>query len=285
MTNRLILVEGMPGSGKTTISTKIKDYLINKGLNVTLYNEGDLHPADMAWNALFTKEEYDNLIKENKEYEQIIKENSILEDDYVIVAYTKLDLYKDQNELMKIFEDHEIYDGRVSLETFKNIHLKRWGKFADEMKESENEIIVFECAFLQNHINELLAVHEKEVHFIKQYLKELIETVKGLNPKLIYLNQDSVKETLGRVAKERVSDNKDMQPDWIDIVIEYFQNSNYGNNNNITGFDGAVRYFEKRQEIELKVIYDLSIDKCIITNYDYDWDNIIDKIINEQLVI
>lgn len=285
MTNRLILVEGIPGSGKTTISTKIKDYLINKGLNVTLYNEGDLHPADMAWNAIFTKEEYDDLIKQNKEYEQVIKENSILEDDYVIVAYTKLDLYKDQNELMKNFENHEVYDGRVSLETFKNIHLKRWKKFSDEMKESENEIVIFECAFLQNHINELLAVYEKDVHFIKEYLEELIETVKGLNPKLIYINQDSVRETLSRVAKERVSDNKEIHPDWIDMIIEYFQNSNYGKDNNINGFDGVVRYFEKRQELELKVIDDLYIDKSIITNYEYNWEDIINKIIKEQLVI
>jgi uridine kinase len=285
MTNRLILVEGMPGSGKTTISTKIKDHLINKGLNVILYNEGDFHPADMAWNALFTKEEYDNLIKENKEYEQVIKENSVLEDDYVIVSYTKLDLSKNNNELMKNFEGHEVYDGRVSFETFKNIHLTRWKKFSDEMKESENEIVIFECAFLQNHINELLAVHEKDVQFIKEYLKELIETVKGLNPKLIYLNQDSVKETLSRVAKERISDNKEMHQDWIDMIIEYFQNSNYGNHNNIKGLDGVVRYFEKRQEIELKVIDNLSIDQCIITNYDYDWEAIINKITKEQLAI
>lgn len=87
------------------------------------------------------------------------------------------------------------------------------------------------------------------------------------------------------MAKERVSDNKEMHPDWIDMIIEYFQTSNYGKNNNIDGFDGVVRYFEKRQEIELKVIDDLSLDKCIITNYDYDWEAIIDKIIKEQLAM
>ena len=42
MKNRLILVEGIPGSGKTTISKKIRDYLMNKGLDVILYNEGVL---------------------------------------------------------------------------------------------------------------------------------------------------------------------------------------------------------------------------------------------------
>ena len=65
MKNRLILVEGIPGSGKSTISKKIRDFLVSKGLDVVLYNEGDLHPTDMAWNALLSKEEYDNVIKDN----------------------------------------------------------------------------------------------------------------------------------------------------------------------------------------------------------------------------
>ena len=280
MKNRLILVEGMPGSGKSTISKKIKDYLESNGLDVVLYNEGDIHPADMAWNALLTKEEYNNIINENKEYENVINENSICEDDYVIVAYTKLGLPEDKKELMKRFQAHEVYDGRVTCDLFKELHLKRWKKFSEKMKEDKNKIVIFECAFLQNHVNELLAVHEKDLNYIKEYLKELIETVRTLEPKLIYLNQLSVKETLNRVAKERVSDNKEVYPDWIDIIIEYFENSNYGKHNNINGFDGLVRYFEKRQEIELKIIENLSIDNLIVYNHNYDWKDISHNILN-----
>lgn len=75
MKNRLILIEGIPGSGKTTIANKLKEHLVNKGVNVKLY-----------------------------------------------------------------------------------------------------------------------------VAFIKEYMFELIDTVKGLNPKLIYLNQESVSETIERVV-------------------------------------------------------------------------------------
>lgn len=284
MKNKLILVEGMPGSGKTTISKKIRDYLIDKGLEVELYNEGDLHPADMAWNSLFTREEYNNLIKENREYENVIKENSTFEEDCVIVAYTKLGLYKDQNDLMKKFEAHEVYDGRVSLDKFKYIHLRRWKKFGQEMKKLEDKIIIFECAFFQNHINELLAVYEKDVDYITYYLKELIQTVCDLNPKIVYLNQKSVRETLSRVSRKRLSENKEIISDWIDLVTEYFKNSNYGKHNNITGFDDIVEYFKKRQEIELDTIEKLSIDSTIITNTYYDWDNII-EIIKEELAV
>ena len=280
MKNRLILVEGIPGSGKSTISRKIRNYLVSKGLEVVLYNEGDLHPADMAWNALLTKEEYNNVIKDNKEYENIIKENSKFEEDYVMVAYKKLGLRKDKSELMKLFEAHEVYDGRVTCDVFKELHLKRWKKFAEQMKEDKNKIVIFECAFLQNNVNELLAIYEKDLNYIKDYLNELIGTVLELNPKLIYLKQPSVKETLNRVSKERISDNKEAYPDWIDVVIEYFKNSNYGKHNNINGFDGVVRYFEKRQEIELEVIKSLSIDNLVICNHNYEWEEIIDPILN-----
>lgn len=281
MKNRLILVEGIPGSGKTTISKKIKNHLISKGLEVLLYNEGDMHPADMAWNALLNKDEYNNIIDEYKTHEKIIKENSIFEDDYVILAYTKLGFHRKQNKLMNFLEEREIYDGRVSADTFKQIHLKRWKKFGEEMKENKNKIVIFECSFLQNHVNELLAIHDKDFDYIRDYLNELIGTVTELKPKLIYLNQASIKETINRVAKERVSHNKDMYPGWLETSIEYFKNSSYGKRNNIKGFDGLIRYFEKRQEIELGIIKSLDLDNLIIYNKNYDYENIENTIIND----
>lgn len=280
MKNRLILVEGMPGSGKTTISKKIRDYLVNKGIDVILYSEGDMHPADMAWNALLTREEYNNAINENIEYKKIIKANSIFEDDYVIVAYTKLGFHNNENKLMDYLEAHEIYDGRVSIEIFKDIHLKRWVKFRNLMKEDKNKVVIFECAFLQNHVNELLAIYEKDLNYIREYLNELIKTVSELNPKLIYLKQLSAKETLARVSKERVSDNKEIYPDWIEMVSQYFESSNYGKHNNINGFDGLVRYFEQRQIIELDVIKSLPIDNLIVDNKNYDYEAILSTILN-----
>lgn len=281
MKNRLILVEGIPGSGKTTISKKIKNHLVSKGLEVLLYNEGDMHPADMAWNALLNMDEYNNIIDEYKTHEKIIKENSIFEDDYVILAYTKLGFHRKQNKLMNFLEEREIYDGRVSADTFKQIHLKRWKKFGEEMKENKNKIVIFECSFLQNHVNELLAIHDKDFDYIRDYLNELIGTVTELKPKLIYLNQASIKETINRVSKERVSHNKDMYPGWLETSIEYFKNSSYGKRNNINGFDGLIRYFEKRQEIELGIIKSLALDKLIIYNKNYDYENIENTIIND----
>ena len=60
MNSRLILVEGIPGVGKTTTARKIKAKLIEEGKDVILYEEVMSHPADMAWNAYLKEEEYNN---------------------------------------------------------------------------------------------------------------------------------------------------------------------------------------------------------------------------------
>lgn len=63
MESRLILVEGIPGAGKTTTAKDLRDKLINEGKDVILYEEGMSHPADMAWNAYLNEEEYNTFLE------------------------------------------------------------------------------------------------------------------------------------------------------------------------------------------------------------------------------
>ena len=51
MNTKLIMVEGIPGSGKSTIAQKIADYYKSKSLAINPFNEGQAHPADLAWSA------------------------------------------------------------------------------------------------------------------------------------------------------------------------------------------------------------------------------------------
>lgn len=279
MKNRLILVEGIPGSGKTTIADKIRSYLEGKEIKAILYREGDAHPADMAWNAYFSMDEYKELLKNNPQYSDAIKKNTQLEDDYAIIAYTKLGFTSQQNELMKYFEEHEVYNARVDLDTFKKLHFKRWQNFSKNT--DNNSIVIFECSYLQNHINELLGYHEKDVKFIIDYMINLIKTVENLNPKLIYLTQPNVYETIDRVAKQRVSPDKSKWEDWIDLVIKYIENSPYGKSHGLKGYEGTIEFFDARKKIELDVIDKLSIDKAIIHNEEYNWDEVFNKVISE----
>ncbi|WBW97056.1 thymidylate kinase [Oceanirhabdus sp. W0125-5] len=280
MKNRLILVEGIPGSGKSTIAYKIKEYLESQGIKAKLYSEGDAHPADLAWNACLTIDEYTHILNSNPELKEKIKENTKIEGDYAIIAYTKLGLPMKGSELTKYFESKEVYDGRATLETFKKLHFQRWEQFAKSM-EKDKSVAIFECAYLQNHVNELMGCHEKSSEYIEGYMFELIETVKCLNPKLIYLTQPDVEETIKRVAAERVTQDKSKWDDWIDLVIRYVEGSKYGQSKGFKGYEGTIEFFKDRKKIEENIIAKLSIDKAVINNSDYNWDMVFDKVIEE----
>jgi len=123
-------------------------------------------------------------------------------------------------------ESYEVYDRRAEWEVFRNLHLARWRVFA-ESQATKKEIAVFECALLQNHINELLFFHGKSETEITAHLKHLIDSVMTLNPVMIYLNQTDVQETIRRVSDART--NKHGQRDWMERVIGFFESCMMGN--------------------------------------------------------
>ena len=276
MNSRLILVEGIPGAGKTTTARKIKEKLIDEGKEAILYEEGMSHPADMAWNACLKEDEYNDFIKKCSEMwegskKSISKEELIsriqrqtrIEDNNVILAYTKIDFPEDCYwSLIGDVASKEICDGRKSLDEFRDIHLRRWSKFADQALLNDN-IYIFECAFLQNHIFELLGVYEKSDEEIYLYLKSLLETVKSLSPSIVYIEPSSVEDIIIQAANERKSP-EGSGPDWIDEVANWVSNMNFGKSHNLKGIEGVFYFCKEGLRIDKLMIEKLNVPVTII---------------------
>lgn len=276
MNSRLILVEGIPGAGKTTTARKIKEKLIDEGKEAILYEEGMSHPADMAWNACLKEDEYNDFIKKCSEMwegskKSISKEELIsriqrqtrIEDNNVILAYTKIDFPEDcYLSLIGDVASKEICDGRKSLDEFRDIHLRRWSKFAEQALLNDN-IYIFECAFLQNHIFELLGVYEKSDEEIYLYLKSLLETVKSLSPSIVYIEPSSVEDIIIQAANESKSP-EGSRPDWIDEVANWVSNVNFGKSHNLKGIEGVFYFCKERLRIDKLMIEKLNVSVTII---------------------
>jgi len=265
------MVEGIPGSGKSTFAGKIANYYRNKGIVVNLFNEGQAHSADLAWSACVPLGSLDTILSKYSELESEIRKNMDIEGDYAIIAYTQV---KTDNRIFyKELENYEIYDNRVAFDVFCNLLQSRWESFGRQAVEKD-VLYIFECAFFKNHINELQNYQLANKTDIESHLNKLLLFVLNLSPHLIYLSQPNVRETIERVAKTRISDHGN----WIDMAISYVENTPYGKINDLKGFDGLIRCIEDRKQIELDVLRTLPIKSIIVENNDYDWENAWNKL-------
>jgi len=265
MNTKLILVEGIPGSGKSTMARKIAEWYQNRNATVNLYIEGQSHPADLGWIACVPVVQYDEILQRYEAMRDEIECNTEVDGDFAFVAYTQVKT--DNRGFYNELEAFEIYDGRVPDERFYKLHYDRWRSFGQEA-ESKDALNIFECAFLQNHVNELLFWRNADEDTVIAHHNRLIDSVNCLSPILIYLSQPDIKETIQRIARERVSVEHGK---WIDRCISYCENSPFGKRHGIKGFDGAMKFFAIRKQLEMKILSQLSIPHIIIENEDYDW--------------
>jgi len=265
---KLYLIEGIPGSGKTTIAQKIAERNRSCGRFVNLYVEGSAHPADLGWNACIPAKQYDNVLVKYSALRSQIEQNTHIESGCAIIAYTLIKT--DNKDFYKEMEAFEVYDGRASDELFFRLHYDRWRMFGEVAAQGE-ALTIFECAFLQNHVNELLFWRDVNESEVIAHCDRLIDSVKQLSPVLFYLSQPDVRETIDRVANERVSPDGDK---WIDRVISYCENSPFGKRHGIKGLDGVIEFFAIRKQLEMKILEQLSIPYRVIENADYGWDRV-----------
>lgn len=169
--------------------------------------------------------------------------------------------------------EKEVYQGRISFEDFRDIHLDLWS----EIPKKEG-YFVFECIFFQNHIVELLGSHDLPKSEIENYLKALIKTVASMKPLLIYLTQDDLEKTIDRASKERVTRDKTRWKDWINLVIEYIDAMPYSKKRNQSGYDGVIAFFKDRKNIELSLLYKLDIEILKINNSDFDLEKVLKQV-------
>lgn len=265
---QLIMVEGIPGSGKSITAQFIKKYLEKNAEPVALYLEGDLdHPADLEQVAALTDQEFKDLGQTFPEWHRFLHENAISQSGFHLFPYGKWQVEKYTKlpqELLAALQEYDTYDGKRSAADYQLLLRNKWENFAD-FNGRASGVIIFECCFLQNPFCALKARFDLSEQEIEKHILSLDEAIEGLNPLLIYLDARNTRQTLEKVGEER-------SKKWLDFVIDYHHRQGYGKAQKLEGFDGLVSFMEARQKIERKIIRRLSMPVLSIDLSSGNWE-------------
>ncbi|MFC7441058.1 hypothetical protein [Laceyella putida] len=276
MKTKLIMIEGLPGFGKSTTAQLVHNILGELNIETKLFLEGNVeHPADFEGMAYYTKDGFEQLVSscDAKLSRMLIDEVTNKGDDYFL-PYRKMKKALGSDLPDALFHEmmkNDIYE--LPLGQHIELITGKWDEFAKKTLVG-NEVYVFECCFIQNPVTMGMVKCGAPKEKVINYVMRLAEIIECLNPVLLYINQTDLAFSFKKAIKERPKE-------WSDGFIDYYTSQGYGKALGFKGLEGTLRVLEARKELEAEIYDMLQMQKRKIDNSEY----VIDKYRGELVEI
>ncbi|WHX98173.1 hypothetical protein [Neobacillus sp. DY30] len=262
---KLILVEGLPGSGKSTTAEMTHELLKEWNVDTKLFLEENVeHPADYEGRSYFSKNEFEQFLEQYSEAKPILLKHSLERCDGFVLPQNKLrqDLgeFKVRDSFWDHIWNHDVYE--LPLE--KNIELitDKWKRFVDQAL-SGNETYIFECCFIQNPVTISMIKYGASQDVVMNYVTQLAHIIEPLNPVLLYVEQQDLSRSFKKAVQERPKE-------WSTGFMDYYNNQGYGKMHGAQGIDGTIAVLEARYQVETVIFNSLKMVKHRIDNSKFD---------------
>ena len=245
---KLVLVEGLPGTGKTTISRWLSDILTSHGEKTTLLNEGDERiPCDFYNTCGIPRIEFESIFAQNPLERDMLLEIALLTDNYVYLRWDKCPA-----SVAEKIKQWDIGDGSnqfITMADYVPCALERLRYWVNAHVNS-TETIIIDSGYLQNPINELLFRHASDDE-VKAFINSITKILSPLNPVCVYLRRDNAEQA---IAFAKMAKGKG----WADRVDKLLKQND------------CEDLFWRRFELELELIRDIEHLACHV--YGDNWD-------------
>lgn len=256
----IVLVEGLPGSGKSTTAHGVAQWLDGRGVEVEHFAEGRVdHPVDFEQVAVLTAADLDAIAAGSTEFAEALSGAAERHGDVWLVRHP---LHPSLPAgLVDLLRAHDAYDGDVPAELHSRVLVDSWRRFGEA---APGPVQVWECVLLQNPGCAMVARADETADVLARHVTQLVETVRSHRPALVYLDAGDPAPTLERAAAERPAE-------WLESVIDYHTTQGLGLRCGLEGFEGYVEFMRRRREMELEIVAGLDLPTLVVAVDDRCW--------------
>lgn len=266
MKSKLILIEGLPGSGKSTTASLVGEVLTEAGISCQVFQEGNLHhPADFDGVAAISHAEYHNLVAMYPMHVEAITHTSLLDGDVYVVHYRMLEEEYGMvfsPDTKKLLVARDVYE--LSLEVNRELVKRNWERFVASAKE-QAAVFVFECNFIQNPVTIGMIKYGAETSLVESYIKDIETILLPLDPVLLYVDQSDIEASFTKAFQERPSR-------WQEGFVNYYTTQGYGLKRNLKDVEGTLKVLDARNEVEQQIYEKLTLTKYKVDNSSFQRD-------------
>ncbi len=201
---RLIMLEGLPATGKSTNSCFLRMQLERNGKAVKWVHEvARPHPTLFFHEASLTYAEYDAFLRKYPGAEKILPQVPDPREHTVGIDLLEIEWNYEKRLGADALQELKAYNvWTFPIEKYQAVTLEKWEFFVQKVLSEKDVIYILDGSILQFHIFRFL-LQNMPYESLELFIRKLTEIVKPLHPNLIYFYRKNTGDTIQFLEENR----------------------------------------------------------------------------------
>ncbi|MCL2498432.1 MAG: hypothetical protein FWF06_07455 [Symbiobacteriaceae bacterium] len=203
--SQLIILEGMPSTGKTTNARFIQTQLELGNIRSKWIHEVAMPHPVLVWNdeVGFTYDKYGRFLEAHPQVADILNSLAVFRQSTVTFSLPEIDWY-----YREIIDEHvyqELRDAVIwnyPLAEYAKFALEKWAFFVANALKDQNEVYIIDSALFQFQIFTFL-LKNRTYEELQSFVFKIVEIIQPLHPCLLFLQRETTEASIDYLENDR----------------------------------------------------------------------------------